>query len=145
MQDLKHLEWSKRRCSEGANWLMAETLKNQLFDMELFCQIGVSYKWLNCSELGIFGLQNVWLVVFRNLCVDSKTLPSFVVGNVSQCRTELCCNVRPCGEWIIAIDGSDVFHVIVSRPARYQQNVRYAITLFNIAMTIWLAINKKNI
>ena len=100
MQDLKHLEGSKRRCnvSEGAkvNWLMAATLKNQLFDMEFFCQIGVSYKWLNCSELGIFGLQNVWLVVFRNLCVDSKTLPSFVVGKVSQCRTELCC--KPCGE-----------------------------------------------
>ncbi len=69
MQDLKHLEGSKRRRSEGANWLMAATLKNQLFDMELFCQIGVSYEWLNCSELGIFGLQNVWLVVFRNLYV----------------------------------------------------------------------------
>ena len=56
MQDLKHLDGSKRRRSEGANWLMAATLKNQLFDMELFCQIGVSYKWLNCSELCIFGL-----------------------------------------------------------------------------------------
>ena len=32
---------------------------------------------------------------------------------------------------------------VQTRPARYQQNVRCAITLFNIAMTIWLAINKK--
>ena len=41
------------------------------------------------------------------------------------------------------IQHSELETGILTRLARYQQNVRCAITLFNIAMTIWLATIKK--